>query len=59
MSSFYCPECGKPIIDTPKGYISECKHYNINKAKKRATGYADTLMAIFGYKRVKIKTKKK
>ncbi len=27
MSSFYCDKCKKAIIDTPQGYITECKHY--------------------------------
>jgi hypothetical protein len=27
MSSFICEFCGKEIIDSPKGYITECEHY--------------------------------
>lgn len=57
MSSFNCPKCGKPILDTPKGYISECNHYKINKPCE--IGGADALMSIFRYKRVKVKRRKK
>ena len=31
MSSFKCEKCGKDIIDTPKGYITGCEHYPIEK----------------------------
>jgi len=59
MSSFYCPTCGKSIIDSPKGYISGCKHYKIDKdTKNHSTSYSDTLMAIFGYKRAVVRRKK-
>lgn len=27
MSSFYCEVCGKPILDSPEGYTTECVHY--------------------------------
>lgn len=27
MSSFNCPQCGKPILDSSRGYITECEHY--------------------------------
>jgi len=27
MSSFFCEVCGKEILDTPDGYITECEHY--------------------------------
>jgi len=27
MSSFYCEYCGEAIIDTPKGYVTACKHF--------------------------------
>lgn len=27
MSSFRCEICGKDILDTPAGYITECEHY--------------------------------
>lgn len=57
MSSFNCPKCGKPIIDTPKGYISECGHYKINKAVN--IGAADALMEIFGFKRITVKRKRR
>ena len=56
MSSFNCPRCGKPILDTPKGYISECEHYKINKPQDYDIAGADVLMAIFGYKRIEVKT---
>ena len=59
MSSFYCPKCNKPILDTPKGYIGECEHYKINKAPDILSDMnisgADVLMAIFGYKRIEVK----
>lgn len=29
MSSFNCPSCGTPIIDTELGYITSCEHYPI------------------------------
>jgi len=34
MSSFICESCGKHIIDTDQGYISECEHYPLNKRSK-------------------------
>jgi hypothetical protein len=27
MSNFYCEHCGKTIIDSPHGYLTECPHY--------------------------------
>jgi hypothetical protein len=27
MSSFLCDKCGAAIIDTDKGYVTECVHY--------------------------------
>lgn len=27
MSHFTCDKCGKPIIDSPKGYVTGCEHY--------------------------------
>jgi len=27
MSSFNCDQCGKPIIDTDNGYVTECEHH--------------------------------
>lgn len=27
MSSFNCPTCATPIIDSPHGYITGCAHY--------------------------------
>ena len=29
MSSFICEKCGKPILDTPHGYITGCEHYPV------------------------------
>lgn len=57
MSSFNCPVCGTPILDTPKGYVTECSHYRLMD-KKVNIGAADSLMAIFGYKRVRVKKRK-
>jgi len=31
MSSFICEHCGKEIIDTENGYITECEHYPIEE----------------------------
>lgn len=31
MSSFYCEKCGEAIIDTPRGYITGCKHYPLEE----------------------------
>ena len=58
MSSFNCPKCGKPILDTPKGYISECAHYKINKPWPNIAA-ADALMAVFGFKRISVKRKRR
>ena len=27
MSNFNCETCGKPIIDSPRGYTTGCEHY--------------------------------
>lgn len=27
MSHFRCPECGKIMVDTSRGYITSCAHY--------------------------------
>lgn len=35
MSSFNCEKCGTPIIDTPRGYITECEHYPLDLKKAR------------------------
>ena len=35
MSSFDCEKCGAPIIDTPKGYVTECEHYPLDLKKSR------------------------
>ena len=36
MSNFLCEHCGKPIIDSPRGYVTECKHYPLRKEEKMA-----------------------
>lgn len=35
MSSFKCEICHKDIIDTAKGYVTECPHYPIEKIKNK------------------------
>ena len=27
MSNFTCEHCGTDIIDSPEGFVTECKHY--------------------------------
>lgn len=27
MSNFNCPHCGKPCIDSPRGYVTGYEHY--------------------------------
>jgi hypothetical protein len=29
VSSFNCDQCGKPIIDTDRGYVTECEHHKL------------------------------
>jgi len=36
MSSFICPFCGKQILDTPYGYITECEHYPLEMNEEKA-----------------------
>lgn len=36
MSSFNCPKCGTAIIDTPKGYVTSCEHYQIENLNNLA-----------------------
>ena len=31
MSNFFCEYCGKAIIDTEHGYITNCEHYHGEK----------------------------
>ena len=33
MSSFTCEHCGTDILDTPRGYITECEHYPFEELK--------------------------
>jgi hypothetical protein len=35
MSSFICEHCGAHIIDTRNGYITGCKHYPLEKKRKK------------------------
>ena len=35
MSSFNCEHCGKAIIDTRDGYVTECKHYPLSREQKK------------------------
>ena len=36
MSSFKCPHCGAPILDTLKGYITGCPHYPLTGSPAKA-----------------------
>lgn len=53
MSSFYCEHCGTAIEDTPRGYVTGCEHYPLEKidpapeAKRAAAMHA----AVFGPQR--------
>jgi hypothetical protein len=29
MSNFICEHCGKAILNSPRGYTTECKHYKL------------------------------
>lgn len=31
MSSFTCSECGAEIIDTRRGYVTECEHWPLER----------------------------
>ena len=35
MSSFLCEHCNANIIDTPNGYVTECKHYPLSKEQRK------------------------
>jgi len=37
MSNFYCEKCGSVIIDTPKGFVTECEHYPLEPEIKDFT----------------------
>ncbi len=42
MSNFICEVCGKAIIDSEEGYITECEHYRVNMIKIKKSSTADT-----------------
>lgn len=35
MSDFLCGKCDTPILDTDKGYVTECEHYPIENRNHR------------------------
>lgn len=47
MSSFFCEKCNKAIIDTPNGYISECKHYPLSKKQKKISNTFNETLNLF------------
>ena len=44
MSSFQCLICKTNIIDTPKGYITGCKHYPLEKKSIKIDKEAKNIM---------------
>jgi hypothetical protein len=40
VSSFHCNVCGKAIIDSPAGYLSECIHWPA-ESKGKVRSYVD------------------
>lgn len=38
MSSFNCEHCGKAIIDTQRGYVTECPHYPLDNVQCKVAG---------------------
>lgn len=42
MGNFACEECGKHIIDSPRGYITGCKHYPLSGKNKVKSAWAET-----------------
>lgn len=49
MSNFRCEICGKDILDTPAGYITECEHYplvRLSKDLKKETGLKKIFKAL-------------
>lgn len=38
MSSFNCEHCGKAIIDTQRGYVTECPHYPLDTPQRKVAG---------------------
>ena len=36
MASFHCDHCGTRIMDSPNGYITECKHWPIYSSRPSA-----------------------
>ena len=48
MSNFNCPHCGKALMDTPIGYITECEHYPLDdKLRTLAIAYCNTRIDYF------------
>jgi primosomal protein N' len=35
MSSFSCEKCGTLLLDTERGYVTECSHYPIENRTNR------------------------
>lgn len=44
MSSFVCEHCGAEIIDTPRGYISGCEHYPLERTNAELQNAPDPLL---------------
>lgn len=42
MSNFICPECGKEIIDSLKGFLTGCPHYPIEELPATTENKAST-----------------
>lgn len=43
MSSFNCGYCGTPILDSPTGYTTGCKHYPLKENKEIELTRAEVL----------------
>ena len=50
MSSFLCSECGAEIIDTPRGYVTECPHWPLER--KKSVANLETLAVLTGQKSI-------
>ena len=46
MGNFKCEHCGAAIFDSPRGYITGCKHYplEVNVPSNRRTSFLELLM---------------